>query len=206
MGAILKSVLVTVMLVALFAALSPALQPGAVSQVREETVSVPVNVAGEALPVAAGAVTSAPVAASWRYVREGEAVNEQTSGRIVVSGQASGQRALGQFGCAPASPWEARSGSATYTGIATPAAAHLIVRVRYAKGSPTASALRIHLDDEQSPRASFTPQHSGDWEQYVWSPEVDLGPVNGGLHHLRLVTTGQQHGLADLDQFVLTVR
>ena len=80
----------------------------------------------------------------------------------------------------------------------------LYLKVRFSKNSPSAAPILVYLDDEQNPRASFSPKNLGNWNAFAWTDPIFLGSVEAGVHSLRLATAGQQYGVADLDKFILT--
>jgi hypothetical protein len=130
--------------------------------------------------------------------------DEYTVGQMIFRSNASDGKVHGQFGTTSESPWPPQSGYVKYTGIGTPQIDHLYLRVRYSKHSPSSVPIRVFIDNEPTPRATFYPDDQGSWNQFAWTDVIDLGGVNSGIHSVKLDTDGQQYGVADLDIFTLT--
>jgi hypothetical protein len=123
---------------------------------------------------------------------------------VIQRSNASALLALGQFGAAGYSPWQAQSGFVQYDSISIPQLEHLELNLRYSKHSPSSVPILVYVDNEPDPRASFIPVDLGDWNSFAWSEQIDLGKIGSGAHSLRFFTAGQQYGVADLDMFTLT--
>jgi hypothetical protein len=139
----------------------------------------------------------------WEYVREAEVVDDATVGRQINRSNACGGFVHGQFGAGGTSPWPAQAGMVKYTEIEVPRAMQLFLRLRYSKHSPSSIPIDVYLNDEASPRASFTPLNQGGWNSFAWTPPITLGSVSAGTHLLIFKTEGQQFGVADLDMLQL---
>ncbi len=142
--------------------------------------------------------------ASWSLTRECEAPDEKSVGQTIRRSNASGAKVHGQFGAAGAAPWPTRSGYVRYDNLTTPATDRLYLTLRYSKYSSPAVPILIYLDGEPRPRASFYPQDQGDWNRFASTEPLLLGSVGAGAHSIVFFTDGQQYGVADLDQFVLS--
>jgi len=136
--------------------------------------------------------------------RECEHPDAYTVGQTIARSNASGAAVHGQFGATNASPWPALAGSVTYKNISTPRVEQLYLKVRYSKNSPASISIRITVDEEYNPRAAFTPKDQGGWNKFAWTEPIYLGSIESGVHSLTFTTDGQQYGVADLDEFVLT--
>lgn len=136
---------------------------------------------------------------TWDFERECEYPNEATVGQTIPRSQASGQQVHGQFGTIDTKPWTAKSGYVSYTNIQIPPLEHLFLELRYSKHSPSSAQILIFLDGEQNPRAAIHPVDQRDWDRFVWTEPIDLGPVEGGLHSVKFVTEGQEFGVVELD-------
>ena len=139
---------------------------------------------------------------AWQHEREAEYPDEVTVGQVLQRSNASNQMVHGQFGTVPA--WPSRSGYARYDNIQTPQIDHLYLRLRYSKYSSSSVNILVYLDDEPDPRAAIRPVDQGDWDKFVWTDAIDLGSVKRGTHTIKFFTQGQEYGVADLDQFILT--
>lgn len=135
----------------------------------------------------------------WAHVREAETVDEFTVGQLITRSSACNRFVHGQFGTIGGPPWSAQAGHVKYTQIEVPRAMPLLLRLRYSKSSPSSVPIDVYLDDETTPRASFTPDNQGNWNSFAWTPPIGLGSVSAGLHSLTLRTMGQQFGVVDLD-------
>jgi hypothetical protein len=91
-----------------------------------------------------------------------------------------------------------------YKAIDIPSLDQVYLKLRYSKYSPASVSILIHLDDEPNPRAALNLVDQGDWNRFASTPPIPLGKIVGGIHSLKFSTDGQQYGVADLDQFVLT--
>ncbi len=140
---------------------------------------------------------------TWKFEREGEYPDHYTVGKVLQRSNASDQMVHGQFGTEPA--WPPKPGTLEYDNIKTPETDHLYLRLRYSKYSASTVNILIFLDDEPKPRASILPVDQGDWDKFIWSEAIDLGSVERGVHTLKLFTTGQEYGVADIDQFTLSL-
>ncbi len=125
-------------------------------------------------------------------------------GQTLSRTNASGGKVHGQFGTTGEAPWDAKAGQVIYQNLNIPQTLSLFLKIRYSKNSPASVPILIYLDSEPNPRASFYPKDQHDWNQFTWSEPIYLGKVKGGKHSLSLSTLGQQYGVADLDQFILT--
>ncbi len=142
---------------------------------------------------------------TWKkYERECEHPDAYTVGQTIARSNASGAAVHGQFGSTNVSPWLALAGYVTYKNISTPRVEQLYLKVRYSKNSPTTVSIFITVDNEKDPRASFTPKDQGGWNKFAWTEPIYLGNIKSGVHSLTYTTDGQQYGVADLDEFVLT--
>ena len=150
-------------------------------------------------PTPTATATSEP----WTYNREAETPNEATVGQTIFRSNASGELVHGQFGSQGQSPWSAKEGYVLYE-ITTPPLTHLLLQVRYSKYSPATAIISVLLDDESTSRTTFLPSNLGDWDTFVWTSELDLGPVSAGAHTIKFHTIGQEFGVADLDWFILS--
>lgn len=141
----------------------------------------------------------------WKqYERECEYPDEATVGQTIARSNASGVNVYGQFGSINADPWTAQPGYVRYQNISTPNVEALYLKVRYSKNSPTAAPIYVSIDDEITPRASFSPKDQGNWNQFTWTDPIYLGSLESGVHTLQFSTDGQQYGVADLDKFIIT--
>ncbi len=148
--------------------------------------------------------TNTPTPTIWEYEREMEFPDEYTVGQMIYRSNASGQQVHGQFGTTSGSPWLPKPGYVEYVGINMPQIDHLYLRVRYSKHSSSSVRIRVYIDNESTPRASFKPKDQMNWNQFTWTDAIDLGSVNSGIHSIKLDTDGQKFGVADLDIFALT--
>lgn len=144
---------------------------------------------------------------SWEgYVRECEHPEESTVGQILERTSASNVRVHGQFGAAGVMPWPSQAGQVTFKSIYIPKTDKLYLNLRYSKYSSATIPIMIYLDDETTPRNSIVPIDQHSWDVFTWSGPVFLGEVDGGLHSIKFFTEGQQYGVADLDEFVLSIK
>ena len=139
-----------------------------------------------------------------KYERECEYPDEASVGQVIDRSNASEAKVHGQFGTTGEAPWDAKEGDVIYRYINIPEAVSLFLQLRYSKSSSAGVPILVYLDDEQAPRASIYPKDLGNWDQFAWTESVYLGRVKRGVHALRFFTQGQQYGVADLDQFILT--
>lgn len=137
----------------------------------------------------------------WSVTRECESPDESTVGQTIERLDASGGKVHGQFGTVPA--WPAQPGVVKYTGIDLPQTDHLYIRLRYSKFSPLTAPIRIHVDNRQTPAASYQPVDQGSWDRFVWTEPILLGSIQPGVHTITFATDGQEYGVADLDVFIL---
>jgi hypothetical protein len=136
------------------------------------------------------------------WSREAEYPDEYTVGQWIWRSSACSLKVHGQFGCSSGN-WQAQPGYVKYVGIDTPYIAEFFLHLRYSKDSAPAVPIEVYLDDEPSARATFTPTNQGNWNSFAWTEAISLGSVDGGGHSLRLFTSGQQWGVADLDRLYL---
>jgi DNA-binding CsgD family transcriptional regulator len=142
---------------------------------------------------------------SWKgYERECEYPDRSTVGQAIGRSNASDDGVHGQFGAGSSDPWPAVAGQVVYENISTPAVEQLYLKLHYSKNSPASVPILVYLDGEKTPRASIYPQDLKDWNRFSWTDPVFLGSVGSGVHTITLSTTGQQYGVADLDEFVLS--
>jgi hypothetical protein len=140
---------------------------------------------------------------SWLAAIEAENPDEYTTGNPTVwRSEASGLKVLGQFGCKTYHPYEAVSGYSTYIIQGIPATDHLFIILIYSKNSSSTTAIELYMDKETVPRIKFTPINQGNWNSFT-KARYDLGSVANGEHFLRILTSGQQYGVADLDKIFL---
>ncbi len=139
----------------------------------------------------------------WRYEREAELFDAASTGKPGDRAAASAAKAFVQFGCRDEPPCTAQGGQVRYDGLALPETEHLWISVRYSKHGAPAASIKVFLDDEEAPRAAFTPGDQGSWNDFSWTDPLDLGRIPGGIHSVRFSTQGQSNGVADLDKFVL---
>jgi DNA-binding CsgD family transcriptional regulator len=140
---------------------------------------------------------------TWKFQREGEYPDKSTVGQVLQRSNASDQMVHGQFGTEPA--WPPKPGYVVYENIKTPGTDHLYLRLHYSKYSASTENILVFLDDEPEPRAYILPVDQGDWDKFIWTDSIDLGSVKRGVHTLKFYTDGQEYGVADLDQFTLTL-
>lgn len=148
--------------------------------------------------------TSVSSSTPWTYERECEYPDESTVGQLISRSNASGSKVHGQFGTTADSPWPAAFGEVKYTNINIPAIDNLYLKLRYSKNSSPSVPILVYVDDEQTPRATFYPADQGSWDRFVWTEPIPLGSIGSGIHSIKFSTDGQQYGVADLDEFVLT--
>jgi len=142
---------------------------------------------------------------AWEnYERECEYPDEANVGQTIFRSNASGSKVHGQFGTIREAPWDAQEGYVIYKNIAIPETTTLFLKLRYSKSSPASVPILVYLDDEQTPRASIYPKDLQSWDEFAWTEAIYLGKVKSGTHSLKLFTQGQQYGVADLDQLILT--
>jgi DNA-binding CsgD family transcriptional regulator len=142
---------------------------------------------------------------TWKgYAKECEYPDRSTVGQAIGRSNASGDRVHGQFGAASSAPWPAVAGQVVYENISTPAVEQLYLKLYYSKNSPASVPILVYLDGEKTPRASIYPLDLKDWNRLSWTDPVFLGSVGSGVHTLTFSTVGQQYGVADLDEFVLS--
>lgn len=151
-----------------------------------------------------GRMPSQPPTLELAYERECENFDAHTGGQVITRANASGLNVYGQFGATDASPWEAKAGDVQYNNINIVSGCTLSLKLRYSKNSPSSMPIRIYVDGEPTPRATFYPLDQGSWDRFAWTEPIDLGRVEGGLHTIKFSTDGQQYGVADLDEFVLS--
>ncbi len=156
--------------------------------------------------IAPGAATPIPSSTPqvWAISRECENPNESTVGQTLSRSNALGGKVHGQFGAAVGSDWTAQPGEVGYYYLYTPPLDQLWLRLRYSKYSPSTVPILVYVDDEKTPRATLYPLDQGDWNRFTWTDSIPLGKVTDGAHWLKFSTVGQQFGVADLDEFVLT--
>lgn len=140
---------------------------------------------------------------AWSFSREGEYPDEYSVGMVLQRSDASKQMVHGQFGTIPA--WPAQAGYVKYNDIRIPGTEHLLLKLRYSKFSASQVFILVYLDDETRPRVKILPVDQGDWNKFVWTDEIDLGAVKSGVHSIKFYTDGQVYGVADLDEFILTI-
>jgi hypothetical protein len=145
-----------------------------------------------------------PAMTLWTYEREAEFPDEHTVGQTISRSNASEQRVHGQFGTISTPPWSTKAGEVKYLNVEILETEHLYLQIRYSKNSPPSVPIQVYLDQESSPRASIVPQNQGNWNQFTWTDEIDLGAVDSGSHSIKFYTAGQPYGVADLDKFTLT--
>ena len=142
---------------------------------------------------------------AWEnYERECEYPDEASVGQTIERSNASGSKVYGQFGTDEEPPWDAKPGDVVYEHIDIPEMMTLFLQIRYSKSSPPSVPILVYLDHESAPRASIYPKDLGNWDQFAWTEPAYLGKVKSGRHSIKLSTRGQQYGVADLDQFLLT--
>ena len=143
--------------------------------------------------------------AAWKgYEIEAGNPDEATVGQKIYRSNASGSKVYGQFGSTAASPFPAQPGYVIYQHINTPQVDQLYLKLRYSKNSPSSVPILIYIDDEPDPRASIHLLDQQNWDQFTWTEPILLGKIKSGVHAIKLFTVGQQYGVADLDQLVLS--
>jgi DNA-binding CsgD family transcriptional regulator len=140
----------------------------------------------------------------WSYEREAEFPDRFTVGQDVDRSNASGAKVHGQFGTIGLEPWSAQSGFATYYNIEIPKDSELYLKLRYSKFSEASVRILVYLDSETDPRNTILPDDQGDWNTFAWTEWIALGKISKGTHSIMFYTDGQEFGIADLDQFILT--
>jgi hypothetical protein len=143
-----------------------------------------------------------PTTTTWSESKECEYPDEGTVGQMILRSDASGSKVHGQFGTTVDSLWPAKSGYVKYNNINFPKIDQLYLKLRYSKFSPSPIPILIFIDDE--PRATLYPIDQGSWDKFAWTEPIHLGSVASGVHSIKFYTDGQQYGVADLDEFVLT--
>jgi hypothetical protein len=147
----------------------------------------------------------------WTYTREFEYPDRYSVGRLIYRSNASNSLVHGQFGCTR--DWQAMAGYVEYLNITIPQFEHLYLVIRYSKHSDSQVPIRVYIDAESTPRATFYPENQGGWDNFTQCVDVvglgitgviDLGSIDVGPHSIKLETDGQQFGVADLDKFSLT--
>jgi len=141
---------------------------------------------------------------SWSVTVECEAPDEASVGQMITRTNASGSKVLGQFGANGYAPWEAKPGELVYRNINAPQSESLFLKLHYSKYSSATVPILIYIDNEPNPRATFSPIDLGSWEQFTWSDPIPLGQIQSGVHAIKFFTDGQQYGVADLDEFMLS--
>ena len=142
---------------------------------------------------------------AWEsYTRECEQPDVASVGQTIWRSNASRSQVHGQFGAALNDPWPAQSGYVIYKNISLPRIDQAFLKLRYSKNSPASAPILIYLDDEPAPRASVLPVDQQDWDLFTWTEPIYLGRIESGVHAIKLFTEGQQYGVADLDQLVLS--
>lgn len=124
---------------------------------------------------------------------------------MIWRSNASELQVHGQFGTTDAAPWPAKSGYAKYNNIYVPQTNRLSLRLRYSRHNGGSAPIQVYLDGEATPRAILTVYNQNSWDSFAWTDWTGLGSVSSGLHSIKFYTTGQQHGVADLDLFQLVV-
>lgn len=143
--------------------------------------------------------------APWKgYERECEYPDESTTGQMMFRSNASNSKVHGQFGTTGAIPWPEQAGYVIYKNINMPTLNQLYLKLRYSKNSNSSVPILIYLDNEPAPRASLYPIDQHDWNVFTWTEPILLGKVDSGVHSIKFYTNGQQYGVADLDQLILT--
>jgi hypothetical protein len=148
--------------------------------------------------------TPTSTATTWIYEREFEYPDVHTVGKVIWRSNASGSRVHGQFGAIDSPPYLPQAGYVKYNNINISGADHLYLELRYSKDSPATVPILVYLNDESTPRASFTLDNQGNWNTFAWTDPIDLGSVDGGVYSIKFYTGGQQYGVTDLDIFILT--
>lgn len=158
------------------------------------------------IPVPASAATPVPssIPEAWVTSRSCEDPDESTVGQTLARPDALERKVHGQFGTAVSSTWPAKPGYVSYAHLFIPALDHLYLRLRYSKYSPSTVPILIYLDNEPTPRATLYPLDQGDWDRFIWTESIFLGNVAVGIHSIKFSTEGQQYGVVDLDEFILT--
>lgn len=137
---------------------------------------------------------------------EGESPNLFTTGKLIYRSNASRGMVSGNLGGdydALNGIGKAKSGYITYQGLEMESKEKVYIKFRYSKNTDPEEAIEVYIDDEPSPRASFLPKSTNDWNDFVWSAPVLLGKLEEGLHTLTLKMKGQIYGIMDLDQITL---
>jgi hypothetical protein len=147
--------------------------------------------------------TPTPSPTPTPVTRECEYPGGSTVGQMIPRSNASGSKVHGQFGCEGAEPWSAKAGYVRYN-INLPSSAPIYLVLRYSKNSEPVTPIRIYIDEETQPRATFTPENQGDWEGFTETEPIYLGQITSGTHNLTLSTDGQQYGVTELDKFILS--
>ncbi|MDI6735353.1 MAG: choice-of-anchor Q domain-containing protein [bacterium] len=137
------------------------------------------------------------------YTRECEYPDEWTVGGMIWRSNASESKVHGQFGCEGSPPYSGKAGYVKYKNINLPGSEHLYLTLRYSKNSSSSVPIRVYLDEETTPRASFYPVNQGNWNSFTETAAIDLGAVTTGIHSIKFETNGQQYGVADLDKFTI---
>lgn len=136
----------------------------------------------------------------WTFEREAENPTASTTGQTIQRSQASGGEVHGQVGCIGQPPWVAQEGQVEYFIENIPQTNNLYLNLRYSKNSSSIASILAFLDNESSPRASIILPDIGDWDQFDWTGNIDLGYVYSGSHTIHLYTSGQQNCVVDLDK------
>jgi hypothetical protein len=123
---------------------------------------------------------------------------------MILRPNASNAMVHGQFGVEGSPPWLPQPGYVIYKDIRIPKLEQLFLRIRYSKNSPASVPILVYIDDESIPRAGVYPKDQQNWDQFTWTEPINLRNISGGVHLIKLVTDGQQYGVADLDKLILT--
>lgn len=111
------------------------------------------------------------------------------------------------FGCKDEDGYEEQYESLIYNDICfEQPVAKVYIRIRYTKATDEIAPVWIYLNDENVPRASFSPQKTvmrGSGEVMDWSPRLYLGKLENNCYTLKFATMGQADGVMDADKFVL---
>jgi hypothetical protein len=138
------------------------------------------------------------------YTHECEELSYESDDLVVAQPNASGQKVLARFGVSKSADWKDNGDSVWYHNILTPRLNQVYLKLRYSKDSPASVPILVYIDYEPSPRAIFYPVDQHSWDKFAWTEPIPLGPVSSGEHFLRLATDGQDNGVADLDELILT--
>lgn len=134
----------------------------------------------------------------WTFEREAENPFAFTTGQLIQRTNASGEEVHGQVGCIGQDPWSAQEGQVEYFIENIPQTNHLYLNFLYSKNSPSTTPILAFVDNEA--RATINLQNLGEWNQFDWSGDIDLGFVLAGDHTISLFTNGQPYCVVDLDK------